>query len=49
MATLMKIRETAEMTGRVCHAIEIAPKYCDVIVKRWEDFTGKKATLEEAR
>lgn len=38
----------AEMTGRVCHSIEIAPKYCDVIVKRWEDFTGKKAILEES-
>lgn len=38
----------AEMTGRVCHSIEIAPKYCDVIVKCWEDFTGKKAILEES-
>jgi DNA modification methylase len=26
---------------------ELDPKYCDVIVKRWEDFTGKKAILEE--
>ena len=25
--------------------IELEPKYCDVIVKRWEDFTGKKAVL----
>jgi DNA modification methylase len=25
----------AEMTGRVCHAIEIAPAYVDVAVKRW--------------
>jgi DNA modification methylase len=26
----------AEMTGRVCHAIEIAPAYVDVAVKRWQ-------------
>jgi DNA modification methylase len=25
--------------------IELEPKYCDVIVKRWENFTGKKAEL----
>jgi hypothetical protein len=28
--------------------MELDPKYCDVIVKRWEDFTGKKATLVNA-
>lgn len=33
----------AEMEGRKCYAIEIDPIYCDVIVKRWEEFTGKKA------
>jgi site-specific DNA-methyltransferase (adenine-specific) len=27
--------------------MELDPKYCDVIVKRWEEFTGKKAVLEE--
>jgi site-specific DNA-methyltransferase (adenine-specific) len=27
--------------------MELDPKYCDVIVKRWEDFTGKKAVLSE--
>jgi hypothetical protein len=24
--------------------MELSPQYCDVIVKRWQDFTGKKAT-----
>ena len=36
----------AEKTGRKCYGIELDPKYCDVIVKRWEDFTGKKAIKE---
>jgi DNA modification methylase len=36
----------AEMTGRSCHAIELNPAYVDVAVKRWQDFTGQKATLE---
>jgi len=35
----------AEQTGRTCYAMELDPKYCDVIVKRWEDFTGQKAEL----
>ena len=35
----------AEQTGRTAYLMELDPKYCDVIVKRWEDFTGKKATL----
>ena len=34
------------MTGRACHAIELAPTYVDVGVKRWQDFTGEAATLE---
>lgn len=34
-----------EKTGRSCRMMELDPKYCDVIVKRWEDFTGKKAEL----
>ena len=33
----------AERLKRACYAMEIAPSYCDVIVKRWEDFTGRKA------
>lgn len=32
-----------EKTGRKARLMEIDPKYCDVIVKRWEEFTGKKA------
>lgn len=35
----------AEKQNRKCYAMELDPKYCDVIVKRWEDFTGKKAVL----
>lgn len=38
----------AEKNGRVGYLMELDPKYCDVIVKRWEDFTGKKAELLEA-
>lgn len=34
-----------EKTGRVARLMELDPKYCDVIVKRWEDWTGKKAVL----
>ena len=36
----------AEKTERNCYGMELDPKYCDVIVKRWQEFTGKKATLE---
>jgi DNA modification methylase len=35
----------AEQLGRKCYGMEISPNYCDVIVKRWENLTGKKATL----
>ena len=34
-----------EKVGRKARLMELDPKYCDVIVKRWEDFTGKKAEL----
>jgi DNA modification methylase len=33
----------AEQLGRRCRAIEITPTFCDVAVRRWEEFTGKKA------
>lgn len=36
-----------EKTGRRARLMELDPKYCDVIVKRWEDFTGKQAILSE--
>jgi len=36
-----------EKVGRKARLMELDPKYCDVIVKRWEDFTGKKAILSE--
>lgn len=32
-----------EKTGRRARLIELEPKYADVIVKRWQEFTGKKA------
>lgn len=32
-----------EQTGRECRMMELDPHYCDVIIKRWEEFTGKKA------
>lgn len=37
-----------ETEGRRCYGLEIEPKYCDVIVARWEKFTGKTAQLEKA-
>lgn len=35
----------AEQTGRRCFMMELDPRYCDVIIHRWEDLTGKKAQL----
>lgn len=37
----------AQMTKRICHAIELNPAYVDVTVRRWEKFTGEKARLEQ--
>lgn len=35
-----------EKIARKCYGMELDEKYCDVIIKRWEQYTGKKATLE---
>jgi len=32
--------------NRMCRMMELDPKYCDVIIKRWQDFAGKDAILE---
>jgi len=37
-----------QKSGRCCLAMELDPKYCDIIIKRWQDFTGEKATHEES-
>ena len=34
-----------EQMERRCYMIELDPHYCDVIIQRWEDFTGRKAEL----
>lgn len=36
----------AEQTGRNCYMMELDPKYCDVIIQRWQNYTGKQAALE---
>ena len=35
----------AERLGRKCYGMEISPGYCDIIIQRWEDHTGKTAVL----
>ena len=37
---------TCETTGRQARLIELDPRYVDVIVRRWQDYTGRKAVLE---
>lgn len=34
-----------EQLDRTCYMMELDEKYCDVIIKRWEKFTGEKAVL----
>jgi DNA modification methylase len=36
----------AEKTNRKCYGMEISPKYCDVVIQRWENATGQKAVLD---
>jgi DNA modification methylase len=35
-----------ERTGRQARLIELEPKYCDVIIRRWQEYSGKQAVLE---
>jgi DNA modification methylase len=39
----------AEQTKRSCYMMELDPKYCDVILERWEKLTGQKAELLPAK
>lgn len=36
-----------EQLSRTCYIMELDPKYCDVIIKRWEILTGQKAILKD--
>jgi DNA modification methylase len=38
----------AEQTRRICYGFELEPKYCDIILQRWENLTGQKAELVNA-
>jgi DNA modification methylase len=38
-----------EQTNRICYGFELDPKYCDVIIERWEKLTGQKAELLPAK
>jgi DNA modification methylase len=42
----MKRPIASEITGRVCHAIELLGQYVDVAIQRWQQFTGKTAMLD---
>ena len=33
----------SEQTGRGCYMMEIEPRYCQIIINRWEKYTGQKA------
>ncbi len=34
-----------EKLGRACRTIELDPKFCDCIITRWQNYTGKEATI----
>jgi DNA modification methylase len=36
----------AELTERVCYGVELDPKYVDVVIERWQQLTGKQASLD---
>lgn len=38
-----------EKTNRKCYGMELDEHYCDVIIKRWQDYTGKEAILESTK
>jgi len=38
-----------ESTGRRAMIVDLDPKYCDVIIKRWQNYTGKEAVLEDTQ
>ena len=40
---------SCEKNHRDCYMMELDQKYCDVIIKRWQDFTGKEAIHEDGR
>jgi site-specific DNA-methyltransferase (adenine-specific) len=35
-----------EKNKRICYMMELSPRYCDVIIRRWQELTGKDAVLE---
>jgi DNA modification methylase len=39
----------AELTERICYGLELDPKYVDVVIQRWQQLTGKQATLDGDR
>ena len=38
----------SEIKNRKCYGMELDPKYVDVIIKRWQEYTGKKAIHAES-
>jgi DNA modification methylase len=36
----------AELNERICYGVELDPKYVDVVVQRWQQLSGKQATLD---